>query len=71
MVNATPLPAIKLDWTLSPAAIEALSKEIIQRSKAVQDRVAALPPAQRSFESVIVPLAHSEGQYSAVLIAVF
>jgi hypothetical protein len=52
---------ILLNWSFKPEEIKTLAQEIIQRSKKVLDDVAALPMDKASFQSVIVPLAHSEG----------
>lgn len=54
---------IKLDWTLNATAIRARAAQTIAQSKASQDQVAAVPVSDRTFNTVIAPLAHSEGGF--------
>ncbi len=58
--------AIRLDWSLTPEAIQKQADDIIARSKAVQDAVAKLPASERTFTTVIVPLARAEGWESTL-----
>ena len=44
-------------WTHTPAEVLALTKDAIAATRAVHDRIAAIPAASRSFASVILPLA--------------
>lgn len=53
---------VHLNWNLTANEILALSKDIIAKSKQLQDDIAALPVEKQTFENVILPLARSEGE---------
>ena len=44
-------------WSHTPAEVLALTKDAIAATRAVHDRIAAIPAASRSFASVILPIA--------------
>ena len=50
-------PQESLKWTHTPTAVLTRTKDAIAATRAVHDRIAALPPASRSVASVIHPLA--------------
>jgi thimet oligopeptidase len=52
-----------LRFGLSAQQISDITKQIIAESKTIQDKVGALPENGRTFESVVLPLAHDEGVF--------
>ncbi|KAM0748837.1 metallopeptidase MepB [Meredithblackwellia eburnea MCA 4105] len=49
-------------WSLTPSQIDEAVATCISTSKALLDKVAALPTAERTFETVVRPLALGEGE---------
>jgi len=53
-----------LIFNLTAEEIQKQTEELLRRSKEVNDKVGALPESERTFESVILPLAHDEAAFS-------
>ncbi|KAF7314180.1 Thimet oligopeptidase [Mycena kentingensis (nom. inval.)] len=50
-------------WTHTPADVLRLTKEIIEKDKAINDKIAALPSAECNFESVFVALVNADTDF--------
>ncbi|PCH40126.1 zincin [Wolfiporia cocos MD-104 SS10] len=66
MASLTPSQA-SLKWTHSPEEVLELTKEAIAKDRKIQDRIAALSPADCSFDSVLVVLADAEAHIDAIV----
>jgi Zn-dependent oligopeptidase len=53
-----------LKFKLSPETIQDLTEAAISKSRQIQDKVASLPENERTFESVVMPLAYDEGEFA-------
>ncbi|CAL1713196.1 unnamed protein product [Somion occarium] len=65
MASLTP-PQSPPKWTHTAKEILDLTKEQIEKHKVAEDKVAALPPSECSFESVFVPLARAETEFDVI-----
>lgn len=63
MTYPTP-PTAPPSWSYTPASITSAITSSISRTTALLDQVAALPKGERTFESVVRPIAIREGQMS-------
>lgn len=66
------LPALKSpqpppSWTHTSEAVLSITKDTIEKTRKLHDHVAALLPSERSYESVILPLADSEAEVDTVM----
>ncbi|KAI0771258.1 Metalloprotease [Trametes elegans] len=52
-------------WTHTPEEVLKLTKEAIDKQRALEDRVAALKPEECNFESVFLTLAYAETEFDA------
>ncbi|KAI0050407.1 metallopeptidase MepB [Auriscalpium vulgare] len=65
MASLTP-PQPAPSWSHSAKEILDLTKEAIEKERTLQDKIAALPDEEATFESVFLALAHSEAEFDAV-----
>lgn len=59
-------PQPPLSWSHTPEVILSITKETIEKTRKLYDRVATVSPSERSYETVILPLAHSEAEVASV-----
>jgi len=59
-------PRTPMQWDHSPSSIESITTNSIDRSRAILDEVAALPPAECNFENVFHRLADDEATLESV-----
>ncbi|KIJ48214.1 hypothetical protein M422DRAFT_59454 [Sphaerobolus stellatus SS14] len=64
MSNASPQPPPS--WTHSPEAVLSITKDAIEATREAHDRVAAVPPADRTFATVFQSLADAEANLQTI-----
>ncbi|KIJ54259.1 hypothetical protein M422DRAFT_154020 [Sphaerobolus stellatus SS14] len=59
-------PQAPPSWTHTPEAVLSITKDTIEDTREVLNRIAAVPPTERSFATVFQPLADSEAKLETI-----